>query len=251
MVLKDSLAQTFRERGYITVPSLVDADRLRALKRRAAELTAQAGMRERITEPDGQTVRTVFNVHEIEPSWGELVSTGPIAGIARELLSTDIYVMQTQLNPKPAFDTVSWRWHSDYLFWYARDGMKEPRALTATVYLDDVTEANGAILAIPASHTKSIFEVAEEGENLPCGRKDSNSALSKRALRELADVHGLEYLTGPAGSVMYLDAQVLHCSTANQSPYDRSILIIRYNAADNPLPEVDAPRPQWKIRRSA
>jgi ectoine hydroxylase len=251
MTLTDRMMTDYRELGYITLPGAVDPDGVAELRKRAAELTRRGAGPERILEPDGETVRTIFNVHELDPFYAEVATCKAVMGTARELLGEDVYVLQTQLNPKPGFDTVAWRWHSDYLFWHTRDGMLQPRVLTATVYLHDVTPYNGAILAVPRSHLKTVWEVAEEGENLPCGVKDGNSAPSHTVIRELAEENGLEYLTGSAGSVMFLDAQTLHCSSANQSPFDRGILIIRFNAVGNPLPAIANPRANWKVKPTA
>ena len=248
-MLSEAMLAEYRSRGRLTIPQLISAHELARLKQAALALAAGPALRERIVEPDGSTVRTVFNAHELHPYVGELITGDRMVGIVEALLQEKVYVLQSQLNPKPAFDTVLWRWHSDYLFWHTRDGMREPRALTATVYLDDVTIFNGPILAIPGSHRLTAWEVAEEGDNLPCGEKNANADPSRKVIRKLADENGLEFLTGSAGSVLFLDAQVLHCSTANQSPYDRGIVIARYNSVMNPLPDISQPRPEWKVRR--
>ncbi|MCE0445172.1 phytanoyl-CoA dioxygenase family protein [Streptomyces tricolor] len=59
-----------------------------------------------------------------------------LAGIARQILGSDVYVHQTRVNLKPAFDGSGFGWHSDFETWHSEDGMPAPRALSLSVAPD-------------------------------------------------------------------------------------------------------------------
>ena len=77
--------------------------------------------------------------------------------------------------------------------------MPEPRAMNISVFVDDVTAANGPLLFIPKSHK---FGVVEAGHDL-----ETTSyplwTLDRKKVKELAENGGCVAPTGPAGSMLY------------------------------------------------
>ena len=49
----------------------------------------------------------------------------------------------------------------------------------------------------------------------------------------LVDGHGLESITGPSGSVLFMDMTVVHGSTVNISPLRRLLLFVNVCPVDN------------------
>ena len=52
-------------------------------------------------------------------------------------------------------------------------------------------------------------------------------------MSELIDKYGLEHIIGPAGSIVFMDMQVVHGSTVNITPLKRVILYLNVCTTDN------------------
>ena len=78
------------------------------------------------------------------------------------LLGGPVYVHQFKINGKAAFDGDVWQWHQDYGTWARDDLMPEPRAMNVALFLDDVTEFNGALMIIPKSHKQGVLEAGHD-----------------------------------------------------------------------------------------
>ena len=159
---------------------------------------------------DEEVVRLVYGCHAL-PEGGSFrrLSLHPrLLGPVQQLLREDVYIHQTRLNPKQGFGGGSWSWHQDFGTWNLVDGLAEPRAVMAAVFLDEATAANAPLLIVPGSQNHGLIDTAsrdtEQGYVI---RKVDRQTLSR-----LVDEGGLEALTGPAGSVA-----LLHCNS--KSPF--------------------------------
>ena len=54
---------------------------------------------------------------------------------------------------------------------------------------------------------------------------------------------------GPAGSVLFFDANLVHASPSNLSPFDRAVAFLTYNSVENVPPPVEQPRPDFLVDR--
>ena len=68
----------------------------------------------------------------------------------KQLLGGDVYMHQFKINAKAAFNGDVWQWHQDFGTWHRDDEMPEPRAMNIALFLEDVTEFNGALMFIRA-----------------------------------------------------------------------------------------------------
>jgi ectoine hydroxylase len=104
-----------------------------------------------------------------------------------------------------------------------------------SVFLDDITECNAPLMAIPGSHREGLVSEArindqvEDHEGAARFRYD----ISRETMRRLIDPYGIETVTGRAGSVLFLNMQVVHGSTVNITPLRRVILYINVCRTDN------------------
>jgi hypothetical protein len=124
-------------------------------------------------------------------------------------------------------------WHPD---WQYPRGRPECRSVKIFLWLDDLTEANGATAFVPGS-------VAFQLEHPPARRPDGTYSLSAHlALRsQWTDHYSLPWPfsdsetsvvrpTGPKGWGVVYDSATLHASGANVSPSARRILSLNYVA---------------------
>jgi ectoine hydroxylase len=69
----------------------------------------------------------------------------------------------------------------------------------------------------------------------------------------MADQHGIQAPTGPAGSLIIFECNTLHASNANMSPWPRSNLFFVYNSVENQLVQPfcgNKPRPDFLGNRT-
>ncbi|WP_174824164.1 phytanoyl-CoA dioxygenase family protein, partial [Pseudonocardia hydrocarbonoxydans] len=118
--------------GFVTVPQLLTPDEVTEfageLDRLATDPAVHADERTVIEKSSGQ-VRSVFEVHALSPRIAELIADERVAGRARQILGSEVYVHQSRINYKPGFGGGGFYWHSDFETWHAEDGMPSPRAV--------------------------------------------------------------------------------------------------------------------------
>ncbi len=238
--------------GCLAFDSLLREDQTAACLEETRRLTADPSLRDSgrvVPEPDGDGIRSVFEVHALSDTYREIVESAALADIARQILGSDVYVHQTRVNLKAAFDGSGFGWHSDFETWHSEDGMPTPRALSLSIALTDNTPFNGPLMIIPGAHLTFIPSAGEtpvdyhhqslQGKNLPAGPAD------RAAVTALAQEHGIRQFTGPAGSAVAFDSNSLHASAPNISPFRRTNLFIVYNSIENRIgTPYAAPRPR-------
>jgi ectoine hydroxylase len=246
----DDELEAYEQRGYATVegllpPAEVAAD-LAELHRLRSEPMLEGDERA-IRERDSDQVRSVFEVHRISDRLRALAHDPRLVDRARQILGSDVYIHQSRVNYKPGYGGNGFYWHSDFETWHSEDGMPAMRALSVSIALTDNYATNGPLMIMPGSHHGFV----------PCpGRTpEDHHRVSLRAqqvgtpgpalVRRLADRHGIDAITGPAGSATFFDSNCMHGSGDNITPYDRANVFIVYNSVKNTLVDpYAAPKPR-------
>lgn len=249
-MLSQEQAATFASAGWLLLPDVFSADEVAAIGKEAKRI-AEFDTPQHALEADGAHVKTVYGVHLLSPLLARLPRDHRLLEPARTLLGGDVYLHQTQLNPKAPFHGSSWDWHQDYLYWQRTDGMPRPEALSAAVFIDDVTEFNGPMFVISGSHHNLLEEEkSAQADGLKAVPKGTKDTIGQTALAAFIAEHEMASIKGSRGSVFVFHGSLLHSSTPNLSPACRSLLIIRYNRVDNALPPLPDARPEWAASRN-
>lgn len=239
--------------GFVTVPQLLTPDEVATyaaeLDRLATDAEIKADERT-IVEKASQQVRSIFEVHRISELVGALVRDERVAGRARQILGSEVYVHQSRINYKPGFGGGGFYWHSDFETWHAEDGMPAPRAVSVSIALTENFVHNGALMIMPGSHRTFVSCVGETPadhyrESL---KEQEIGTPDPESLTALADRHGIATLTGPAGSATWFDSNCMHGSSTNISPYPRSNIFLVFCSVENTAVEpfaAPAPRPSY------
>ena len=229
----------YEERGYLVLPGLLGEGEVSSLLGEIERLAAEAdpARDDVIVEPRGGAVRSLFRLHATSEAIRGLAADPRLAGAARQILGSEVTIHQSRVNLKPAFEGEPFSWHSDFETWHIEDGMPRMRALSASVLLTDNTEHNGPLLVVPGSHRRYVRCV---GETPPEHFRRSLRAQEigvpdREALAQLVDQGGMASCTGPAGSVVLFDCNLMHGSAGNITPLPRHNVFLVYNSVDNAL----------------
>ncbi|WP_407645465.1 ectoine hydroxylase [Amycolatopsis alkalitolerans] len=203
-----------------------------------------------ITEKASGEVRSIFEVHKISELIRELVRDPRVLDRARQILGSEVYLHQTRVNYMPGFKGSGFYWHSDFETWHAEDGMPSPRAVSCSIALTDNYPYNGGLMVMPGSQRTFVPCEGETPEDYyKASLKEQEIGVpSPQHITELAAEHGVEQFTGPAGSALWFDSNIMHGSGNNITPFPRSNIFLVFNSVENTLVEPFAaakPRPTF------
>ncbi|MGH9086899.1 MAG: ectoine hydroxylase [Acidimicrobiales bacterium] len=251
--MSDGERARFEEDGFCAFDRLITdeevADLLAEVERLASPL-ARIDPERLVLEPGDHDVRSVFEVHELSPLIARIVADDRLAGRARQVLGSDVYIHQSRVNRKPGFAGTEFAWHSDFETWHAEDGMPAARALSISVALTPNYDCNGSLLIIPGSHKTFLATVGETPEDhyrQSLRRQDIGVPDQASLTRQVEEAGRIATITGAAGSAVMFDCNAMHGSAGNITPYPRCNLFVVYNSVENTLVDpfaAPAPRPE-------
>lgn len=207
-----------------------------------------------IIEPDDLTPRSLFGFHEGEGPLASVAGDRRVVQVAEQILGSEVYVHQSRINFKPAFEGAPFHWHSDFETWHAEDGMPRMRAVSCAVALSDNRSWNGPLLVMPGSHRTFVSCVGETpaDHHLHSLRHQRVGVPSREDLTWLFERCGIRECLGDAGAVTFFDCNAMHGSGGNISPTARHNLFLVFNSVENRLTEpfaAPSPRPGYIAAR--
>ncbi|WP_067536596.1 ectoine hydroxylase [Nocardia crassostreae] len=243
--------------GFAVVNRLLDADEVTDFAIAIDRLGREPELRldERvIIEKSSNTVRSIFEVHKLSPMIAELVRESRVAGLARQILGSEVYLHQTRINYMPGMKGTGFYWHSDFETWHAEDGMPAPRAVSLSIALTDNYPYNGSLLVMPGSHRTFVPCRGETpADHYQDSLREQQFGVPTPAdIADLAGKHGITQFTGPAGSALLFDSNLMHGSSNNITPFPRSNIFLVFNSVENTLVDPYAaasPRPSYIASR--
>lgn len=238
-VSRDDAAH-YEKNGYLALEGVFDSGEIAHLQEEAASLHSGRRPLESettITEPGSGAVRSVFKIHSQSPVFSRLASDARLVRIAEFLLGDEVYIHQSRLNYKPGFQGKDFYWHSDFETWHVEDGMPRMRALSMSVLLTDNVAANSPTMFVAGSHRHYVACVGETPDDhyKESLKQQEYGVPDAMLITDLAQQGGIAMPTGPAGTVVIFDCNIIHGSNSNITPYPRSNAFIVYNARSNRL----------------
>lgn len=250
-------AVQFDREGYLVLRDLFTDEEVTFLQRETGALLGDPAALDPntiITEPDGNEIRSIFEIHAQSEVMARLAADKRLANVARFLLGDEVYLHQSRLNYKPGFQGKEFYWHSDFETWHIEDGMPRMRALSMSILLAENTPHNGPLMLIPRSHHIFLTCVGETPANhyKTSLKRQEYGVPDKDSLATLAHEHGIVAPTGKPGTVIVFDCNLMHGSNGNITPFPRANAFLVYNAVSNQLGPpfgVDTPRPPFIAAR--
>jgi ectoine hydroxylase len=229
--MTSALKTEYDEKGFAFRPGLLSEAETRVIVAELDRIIATHGEDPQrvIKEKDGATPRTVVNPHVHSEVFGRLVQHPALVNAVRDILGEDVYVFQSGVNCKAAFNGDVWFWHQDYPAYHRDDHIPLPRMVNALIFFDEVNSMNGPLMMVPGSQTLT----SDMPENTDQGTSYSFRYTSQEVIKAQVRQRGVVAPTGPAGSVIFMNVNVLHGSAGNLSPWPRRMMTLTYNAFSN------------------
>ncbi|MCX2933033.1 ectoine hydroxylase [Mycobacterium sp. CVI_P3] len=243
--------------GYLLRPQTLGQNWLTPVAEELDRISRQAGDDDpRIVRERQGSLRSVFEPHVFSDVIAEIIGLDTVLPVARQLLGSDVYLHQARINVMPGFIGSGFYWHSDFETWHAEDGMPAMRAVSCSIALTENFAYNGSLMVMPGTH-KTFY---------PCvgatPERNYDSSLIRQeigvpdhdTLTAAAARHGIAQITGPPGTGLWFDCNIMHGSGSNITPYPRSNIFLVFNSVVNKLCEPFAaaePRPEYLAARTA
>lgn len=255
--LSSAELERFEADGFIVKKKLFRAEEVAAMMEELGRFSSRDDERPEdgiVSEPGTGVLRSVFRVHRVSPMFEKVARDPRLVDTARQILDSDVYVHQSRINFKRAFDGRPFPWHSDFETWHMEDGMPRMRALSASVLLTENTSVNGPLMLIRGSHKRYVRCAGQTPrehfkESL---RNQQYGVPSNEALTRLTEEGELVQALGPSGSVIFFDCNTMHGSSGNMSPFPRHNVFFVFNSVENALQSPFhglPPRPEFLAER--
>ena len=217
--LTEKSLHTYADNGYLVLPDYMP-EMVDPLLAEIEQLKHALKDREEcVTEPGSDNVRTIFKPFQYSKLINDFFRHPKILNIARQLLGSNVYMMQSRVNIKPAFHGRSFAWHSDFETWHVEDGMPAMRAVTAWIMLTENHEYNGPLYVIPGSHKEYVSCAGQTGkDNYKTSLKAQILGVPKpETMRYILQNRSIRAVTGKPGTVVFHECNIMHGSPDNIS----------------------------------
>lgn len=224
MRLTDDEIARYHAEGILSVPGFLaptwidafcaEADRLTAAST-AASFDPERVEMEPNQEPDGNSIRRMYEPCAYYPAFQEYSESPEILDAVEQLIGPDLLLHYSKLNMKPAERGSVVEWHQDIAYY----PLTNHDSLAVLLYLDDADEENGCLRVIPGQHRAELMDHTTEG-------------VFQGRITVPVDESRSRTLPGKAGTAIFLHGMTPHASVQNRSGRPRRTLIISYRAAD-------------------
>ena len=231
-VINQALVNEYQSKGYIALKGLLNPTEVDVLNQATRKVIGIGGPQ--VTRERNGLPHVVYGVHLLDQRFASLARHPRLVGISEQLLGKQVYVHQSRVNAKQTGGAVV-NWHQDFGTYHRVDGLPRPDGIMIAVFLNDVHDYNAPLMAVPGSHAEGIVSQAStlsEAEDRD-GAAKYRYDINLERMSELIDRYGVEHITGPAGTVVFMNLQVVHGSTVNITPLKRVILYLNVCTTDN------------------
>lgn len=206
----------YAEYGYLVIERLFDTEQVgRALAAIDALLDPDNPDKPYEFEPhDGTTVRRIWAPTQKHPAFREMAADPRLLDVIEALIGENVLFHYSKLNMKgPKVGSVV-EWHQDFSYYPHTN----TDLVTALIFFDDSTRANGCLRVIPRSHRRGLLSHDVGG-------------FFRGKVQGVDETQAVSIMV-PAGSVLFLHCLTLHASARNESSLPRRTFLPAYRAAD-------------------
>ncbi|WP_042626746.1 phytanoyl-CoA dioxygenase family protein [Burkholderia plantarii] len=207
---------TYAEQGYLVVDGLFDRAHVeRALTAIDTLLDPANSDKPYEYEPqDGATVRRIWSPTQKHAAFREMAADPRLLDCIEALIGENVLFHYSKLNMKgPKVGSVV-EWHQDFSYYPHTN----TDLVTALIFLDDASVANGCLRVVPGSHRRGLVSHEIDG-------------FFRGTAQGVDDALAVD-IEVKAGGVLFLHCLTLHASARNTSRLPRRTFLPAYRAAD-------------------
>ena len=215
--------QSFRERGFVVVPSLLNLQEITYLERYAR---ADKQIHDRAThrsDAQGGTTSLTLSNQLLADLYSKVVKLRRVAQNMSTFLEDEVYHYHHKMMLKEPFVGGAWEWHQDYGYWY-NFGCLYPTMASCFIAVDKATKENGCLQVVPGSHLIGRIDHGKVGGQTGADMERVNAILERLPV---------EFVEMEPGDGLFFHGNLLHRSDQNTSPHPRWSLICCYNTKRN------------------
>ncbi|WP_135557584.1 phytanoyl-CoA dioxygenase family protein [Paenibacillus cymbidii] len=216
--------EQYRRDGYLLVDDVFAPEEVEAMLNEVHGGKRLSESELNTSDTQGNKVKLAYWEQLIGDIWSAASTDARIALRVRLLLGEEASFFHGKVMLKEARTGGAWEWHQDYGYWY-NQGFLYPGMISAFVALDAATVENGCLRVLKGSHKLGRLDHGNVG-----GQTGADPA----RMKELEGMYETVHVTMSPGSVLFFDANLLHCSAANASDRHRRSFIMCYSAWSNP-----------------
>lgn len=220
--LDDEELIRYAKRGFVVVPNVFSKSEISALYE---EIRLQSKRRKYCfmngygkEQPDNS--KNLFDTHKISERFLEFSQKKRITNKVKQILGSDAYLHQSQINIADKTTGISYPWHAQFERWHAEYGIPRMRCVEAWVMLTESTMHNGAMCLLNKSHT--IF--------VSC---TSTGGPSRETLTRLWEYGGVTNAHETAGTLVLCDSNLMCGAIESVESTPRMIAMFTYNSVEN------------------
>ncbi|MDP6934013.1 MAG: phytanoyl-CoA dioxygenase family protein [Myxococcota bacterium] len=222
--LTDSQFTRFRADGFLVVRNLFDAEEIGYLQRKSKADPSLHEPEGSYRDQSGRRSLARFWDEPPDDLYGLFMSCPRVVDTMARLLGHQVVHYHHKINPKEPHVGGAWEWHQDYGYWYTR-GFAYPWMGACMIAIDPATRENGCLQVLRGSHAMGRLQHTVENGQLV--------ADPDRVTRLEAHLERVHCELEP-GDAVFFHCNLLHGSGPNTSDTARWVMILTYNAADNP-----------------
>ena len=245
-MLNQSQKEIFEREGVLVLENLLSNDEIGILN----EETNRLSMLKTDEIFQAGSIMTIYRSHESDgptasPAYRASAQIPRTLGIAQELLGDELYIHNSRIYLKKAFNGLPMLWHQDYGYWRL-DGVRAPSLATVMIMLGDVNALSGALWVIPRSHKLGLLKHSAQfqGEHKQIAVRPTELERVFPALPEPV------VLEGKAGTAAIFHANTIHGSGINLSNKDRWQFYLAFNQTRNAPSYTGLSRPDYMSSRN-
>jgi 2-aminoethylphosphonate dioxygenase len=223
--LTSSQIQQYEADGYLVLPAYLDRESVERLSAGAEAVARTVGPiqpgtpRLQVDQIEGRyQLRMVEPVVDLEETFARLASDERVLAPFRDLFGEEPMLFEDKLNYKRPRGGSPFPLHQDYSYWQKYT----PRLVSAMIYIDEATEANGCLEVAAGWHTKGI---------LPNGPRKVGVMTDGHVCDEPIDPAQIVKVPGPPGTMILFSCFTPHASAPNLSDRPRRAIILTYHPA--------------------
>jgi ectoine hydroxylase-related dioxygenase (phytanoyl-CoA dioxygenase family) len=214
MPLSSEQIHHFHTEGYLIVPQFFATETARAMRLEMERLVAEDRGRNVMPPFTGKINYQITPLADKSELFGAIPTWSDVIEAVEQLIGAPALLWLEQIFLKPARVGAGNTWHIDN----GRFKVADPtRGLGMWIALHDSSRVNGTLELVPHSHQAPPDSFIPPGQFMPVPPAGAP----------------VVPMVAPAGSTIFFNFGILHCTQDNLSDQDRAALVYHFLQADN------------------